>query len=441
LTEKKITNIFGDDGFRCRYGEKYLTRKFLTVFSSSLANHYKKKYNKPKCVIGIDTRASGNKIYKIIASELINLNINVNFCGVLPSPGISYILKKFNFHFGIMITASHNHFEDNGIKLFNSNGFKLDSFDEKKIEISIKKNLKKFKIFKTKRKNDIPIPFENTIFKEKYIEFLKQNLNQLNLKKKIIIDCSNGASSFLMNRLFKKNKNIMIINDKPSGKNINLNCGSLHAKKLQRILKKKNYDFGLALDGDSDRCVFVDRKKGQIDSEKILFLLLKSIDKKNLNKIICSSEIVNKALEFNLAKIKYSLFQTKVGDRNVINSSRKLKSIIGFEPSGHFYFPNLNNSMDGNLTIILILNYLERNLNNFKKILKLKSYKRIIKNIRISEINIPFKTIKNKLTHIRLLKHEKLLIRQSIWDPIYRIYYDYNNNNRFKKINKILLSK
>ena len=97
--------------------------------------------------------------------------------------------------------------------------------------------------------------------------------------------------------------------------------------------------------------------------------------------------------------------------------------------------------MDGNLTIVLILNYLERNLNNFKKILKLKSCKRIIKNIRISEINIPFKTIKSKLSHIRLLKHEKLLIRQSIWDPIYRIYYDYNNNNRFKQINKILLSK
>ena len=152
MTEKTFKNIFGDDGFRCKYGEKYLTKKFLTVFSSSLANYFKKKFDKPKCVIGIDTRESGNKIYKIIASELINLNINVNFCGVLPSPGISYILKKFNFHFGIMITASHNHFEDNGIKLFNNKGFKLDPLDEKKIEISIKKNLKKSKIFNTKKK-------------------------------------------------------------------------------------------------------------------------------------------------------------------------------------------------------------------------------------------------------------------------------------------------
>ncbi len=441
MTKKKIKNIFGDDGFRCKYGQKYLTTNFLSNFSISIAQYYKKKYRKPKCIIGIDTRKTGPEIFKIISRELIGLNIDVHYCGVIPSPGISFVLSKYNFHFGIMITASHNPFEDNGIKLFNNQGFKLDFRDEKKIENLIKKNLKKKKIINVKKSNYRYNSIENSIYRNKYFKFLKKEINPLKLKKKIIIDCSNGASSLLISELFKKTKNIIVINNKPNGININLKCGSLHVKKLQKILIKKNYDYGLALDGDSDRCVLVDKNEGLVQSEKIVFLFLEILNKKNLNKIICSSEIVNKALEFNLAKIGHSLSQTKVGDRNVINLTKKKKAIIGFEPSGHFYFPNLNNSMDGNLTIVLIINYFKKNMSEFDKIIKLKTHKRIIKNIKISNAYGSLNEIKKRFLKFKLLSEEKLLIRQSIWDPVYRVYYDYNKTSRFREIKKILLNK
>ncbi|MDC3155334.1 hypothetical protein OA530_04535, partial [Pelagibacteraceae bacterium] len=239
--------------------------------------------------------------------------------------------------------------------------------------------------------------------------------------------------------LFKFKKNIIVINNKPNGKNINLKCGSLHPEKLQKKLIKKRYDFGLALDGDSDRCVLISRKYGLIQSEKTIFIFLEMLDIDTLNKLVCTSEIVNKALESNLSINKYILYQTKVGDRNVINISKKKKAKIGFEPSGHFYFPKLNNSMDGNLSIILILNYFMQKSNNFKNINELDHYNRIVENIPKSSVDISLKTIKKRILKLKTTKNEKLIIRQSIWDPIYRLYYDYKKKNRFEKIRKVVI--
>lgn len=440
MHKNSFNNIFGDDGFRCKYGEKYLTKKFLNIFAYSLAIYFKKKYKNPKCVIGIDTRWSGPKIFEIISKQLRGNNIEVVYCGVIPSPGISYILKKFKFNFGIMITASHNSFEDNGVKLFASNGFKLKTSDEKNIEILIKKNLNLTNLLFTKNISKIQNYDENLFYKNIYTDFLKEFITKTDIKTKILIDCSNGASSFIFNKIFNNKKNVKIINDKPNGKNINLNCGALYPKKLQKILIKKNYDFGIALDGDSDRCILVDKKKGLLDPEKIIFLYLELLSSNKTNNIICSSEIVNKSLEFNLKNIRYSLFETNVGDRNVVNLTRNKNALLGFEPSGHYYFPNFNNSMDGNIATILIVKYLEKKP-NIKNYLKLKSHKRVINNIKIKDLGITLKEIRMKIKEFKLRAEEKLLVRESIWEPIYRIYYDYEGNNRFNIIKKHILNK
>ena len=427
-------NIFGDDGFRCKYGEKYLTKKFLISFSRSLSKFYTKKYKNPRCIIGIDTRFTGPKIYKIIASELIQHKIEVHYCGVIPSPGISFTLKKFNFHFGIMITASHNSYHDNGIKLFNSRGFKLSPREEKKIEESIKKILMQKKFAPSQKLKNIKLPPQESIYIKTYTEFLKKIVGSLKFKSKFIIDCSNGASSSIMSELFNSNKNILVINNKPNGKNINLNCGSLHPEKLQKKIIKNKFNYGIALDGDSDRCILVDRKTSLVESEKVLFMILKIINNIDKNYTVCSSEIVNKALEYNLRELKYRLFQTNVGDRNVINTTKKRNAILGFEPSGHFYYPKLNNSMDGNITLVFILKFFEKDISKFKSINKLENYKRVIENIPISNIRDNFEIIKKKINKFPLTKYEKLLVRQSIWDPVYRVYYDFKYKNRFDEI-------
>ena len=172
----------------------------------------------------------------------------------------------------------------------------------KKIELLIRNKIKvgkldKDKIINTKKYLKIKHHFINN-----YTDYLKNILSSSGNKTKIVVDCSNGASSTLINNLFIKNNNIKIINNRPNGKNINLNCGSLHPDLMQKYLKKINYDFGISLDGDSDRCIFRKKIYGLIESEKVLFLFIKLLSNKYNKKTICSSEIVNKFLEFNLKK-------------------------------------------------------------------------------------------------------------------------------------------
>ena len=434
MISQDFKNIFGDDGFRCKYGEKFLTKQFLEIFSLEIAEFYKDKYGEVSCLIGIDTRHSGKLIYKTISRILLSRGIKVIFLGITSSPEISYILKKNKFNFGIMITASHNPYYDNGIKLFNKNGYKLKKYIEKQIEVKIKKKLKiKFEVKKSTVSNRSK---SMVSLKKIYFDFLNSLLEkENNNKQKIIIDCSNGASSKLITKLFKKYNNIKIINNRPDGYNINYKCGALHYKLLQQKLIKYKFDYGIALDGDADRCILVDKKKGLIPSEKSLFILLNVIKRKNKGKI-CASIITNKALEKNIKQRDMTLTHTQVGDRNVIERSIKLRASIGFEPSGHFYYPLLNNSMDGNITLIMIINFLSNN--TLKQIIKLPHNKRIIFNMKSNLIDMPYKKLQNSINKINLRKDEKLLLRKSIWDPVYRLYYDYNKISRFKVIRKKL---
>lgn len=430
--------VFGSDGFRCKFGEKYMTPDFIYEFTNSLAEYCITIGSGQPILIARDTRSSGIIVEDFISAILQYKGLNVVLCGILPTPGLSTVLASGNFSIGIMITASHNPHFDNGIKLFGSDGFKLKESDEAEIERKILNPSKMSFIegsdFVGKTFVDGQRIYGSSVI-EKFV--IKE------LEDSILVDCSNGACSNVVKENLKKFSNINFINDTPNGRNINLDCGALEAKKLLSKVISENYDYGVAFDGDGDRSIFVSRDYGIIESEKLLYLFYKLLKASKASKdsnIVVATEICNLALKHNLDNIGAVLTETPVGDRFVTEEVRKLNAVLGAEPSGHFYFPTASKSMDGFLGLCHFLKLLEASGSNLTlELSELKHYDRIEKNINIQENNdLDLDSVKEKvLSQINPLE-EKLIIRKSMWDPVLRIYYDYVKENRFNNIEKVI---
>lgn len=428
-------HIFGSDGFRSKYGEGFLTNEYILRFAEAVSKVIKKLDNK-SILIARDTRNSGKMIEKKIIKIFIKNGINIFKAGIVPSPCVSSLLKSNKFSLGIMITASHNPASDNGIKLFSKNGYKLDKTIENIIENEMLLNKESY--IKSEIKGveySIKKPFTNYISKVKQAYFYDKYIDY-----KILIDCANGAFSKLITQIFKKNRNIKVINNKPNGSNINYKSGAVYPDILYKKLLKYKYDYGVAFDGDGDRVIFVSKEyKGLIETEKILILFTRILKPKK-NKIV-SSEICNLSLKYESKKTGYSLIEVPVGDRYIIDKVKKTNAIIGAEPSGHYFIAKTSFTMDGLSAMMLFLRLLKLfkdDLNN--ELHKINFFKRIVKNIKIRKIS------KNKINQIKKimkkkvnLKNEKIIIRLSMWDPVLRIYYDYHKKNNFKKYyNQIL---
>ena len=422
-------NIFGSDGFRCKFGTSFMTFNFITKFSEALADTYhKEQYSKP-IIIGRDTRSSGVLLENLITSILLANGINTILADIIPTPGLSKLLDSGDYSLGIMITASHNPHEDNGIKLFSSSGFKLPSETESRIETFILNDNENLDIFSSSSIAGKKLLLDNP-FKE-YIESILKSSANTQLNKKILIDCSNGAYSNL-SKFFKDRDDLTFINNTPSGNNINLNCGALHADELHMIIKKEDHDFGIAFDGDGDRAVFVSKEYGVIEVEKLVFLFYKLLHKGKSAKVVIS-EVSNLALRHNLENSGGTLIETEVGDRFVVNSVKENNALFGCEPSGHFYFPGHSKSMDGFVAMQIFLSLLDSHSENIDDQLRsLKHYNRIQENINIKDYpNLDLQITRNTIKQLINNKEEKLIIRQSMWDPVIRIYYDYSKENNF----------
>lgn len=427
--------IFGSDGFRCKFGTSFLTKESIVNFSKSLASYYADEgFNKP-IVIARDTRKSGEVIQDIIIEILINSGINVCLADILPTPGLSKIIQNGNFAFGCMITASHNPHDDNGIKLLRGDGFKINLRDQEKIESYM---LKPQKELKKNISNIGKIINLDSCFVE-YLDDLIENINPEHSEYKIIVDCANGSNSYKLNRLSKIN-NMAFVSNKPNGHNINLNCGALETTNLLVNLERSNADFGVAFDGDGDRAVFVSKKYGLIETEKIALLFFKIFKDRYASKKVVTTEISNLSFKHNLEELGGELIETPVGDRFVIDLVLKYDALFGFEPSGHFYFPKISNSMDGMASLLIFLKLLNSIHGLDDELYKISQYSRIQKNYDISEqINIDEKIIKKTIMKLIDLTKEKIVIRKSMWDPVLRLYYDFIEEDNFPIIENHLL--
>ena len=343
--------LFGTDGVRGVAGKELTTD---LAYKLGMAGTYalKKEQSTPVIIIGKDTRVSGDMLEAALAKGIIEAGGNVITVGVIPTPAVAYLTKYYNAASGIVISASHNPYEYNGIKFFNSEGYKLADEIEDSIEELI------FSGVDLRSKTIGTFEDRSDEADGIYVDFLVGTADYRLDGKKIVLDCANGASYKVAEMTYKKlGADLVMLANEPSGENINLNCGSTHPENLAATVLKEKAFMGLAFDGDADRLIAVDDKGRVVDGDKTIAIMaemLKKEDRLNYNRAtvtVMSNLGFHKAME----KLGVKVDVTTVGDRYVLESMLKTGSVIGGEQSGHIIFKNFATTGDGILSSIQLI--------------------------------------------------------------------------------------
>jgi phosphoglucosamine mutase len=347
--------LFGTDGVR---GIANKELDSMLAFNLGRIGAYvltEETHHKPRIAVGKDTRISGDMLESALIAGICSMGAEAVVLGVQPTPAVAYLTRHYGLDAGIVISASHNPFEYNGIKFFNSNGYKLSDVLEDKIEGLLKAS-----------ENNIANPIAESIGKKVeidnavhgYIDFLKKTID-VNLRGlKIAVDCANGASYIAApSVLADLGAEIIVINNKPDGKNINVNCGSTYPQDLQKLVKETGAHIGLAFDGDADRLIAVDNRGELVDGDHIMAICAKHFKEKGKlnNDTIVTTVMSNMGFDIAMRREKCNFVKTSVGDRYVLEEMIKGGYNLGGEQSGHIIFLDHNTTGDGLLTALQLL--------------------------------------------------------------------------------------
>lgn len=362
---KQTLPIFGTDGVRGIANQYPMTSEMALKLGRAIAYLFRNEHSHHHIVIGKDTRLSGYMIETALASGICSMGGNVMLVGPLPTPAIAFITQGMRADAGVVISASHNNFQDNGIKFFDRHGFKLDHELEAQIEELIASDtIDSFR------------PTQDAIGKAmriddaggRYVEFLKRTIPKGVMLDglKIVLDCAHGAAYRVAPATFTElGAHVVAVGVTPDGKNINQGCGSTHPELMSRLVKEHNADLGIALDGDGDRLIMCDEKGEIVDGDTVMSMCalhLKEQGKLNHNTIV-ATVMSNYGLDVAMKKIGVNVVRTPVGDRNVMIEMRQKGYSLGGEQSGHLIFMDHNTTGDGTLAALQVLTMLrERNV-------------------------------------------------------------------------------
>jgi len=348
--------FFGTDGIRGVAGQYPLDQPTIERIGYSLAVELTRRLDRaPQIVIGRDTRESGEWIEAALARGVSAAQASARSAGVITTPGVAYLTRALDADAGVVISASHNSYEDNGIKIFSTSGQKLDDAAEMEIERKLVGQVTRpsYQFSEGKVETD-------TNLKEKYLAFLRNEVGAgIKLRGlKIAIDCANGAAYELAPKLFSAlGADLTVINADPNGRNINLGCGSLHPEKLQRTVVEQKAGLGLAFDGDADRLLMVDERGNLVDGDQVLFIMADYLASRGelAGDRVVATVMSNLGLELALAERGVRLARTAVGDKYVLDELLKGGGSLGGEQSGHIIFPKVSLAGDGMITALEVL--------------------------------------------------------------------------------------
>ncbi len=376
-----MRQLFGTDGIRGKANVYPMNIEVATKVGQAVVEVLKNKQN-PKIIIGKDTRLSGYMFEHAITAGVTSMGGKAILVGPMPTPAIAHLTKSFNADAGIVISASHNPAEDNGIKIFDSNGFKLDDKIEEQIEeIILGKDLQLNKIGKAVRIKNAS---------GRYIEFAKSSIKNYSLEGiKIVLDCANGAAYNIAPLVFSElGAEVIVLNNNPDGENINLNCGSEHPDIIRNAVIKNNANIGIALDGDADRVIVVDEKGEEVNGDKIMAISALELKRKGLlkNNTVVSTIMSNLGLKKCLQENGINLIQTQVGDRYVTEEMRKNKYIFGGEQSGHLIFLDYATTGDGIISALQLLKIMKKSGKKISELAEvMNTIPQYIKNVEVKE--------------------------------------------------------
>ncbi len=350
--------LFGTDGIRGAANDYPLTAEGAFGIGRAVASLFDTANQTTKIIIGKDTRESGAMIEKALADGICSIGADVRLCGILPTPAVAYLTASVDAAAGIVISASHNPFYDNGIKIFDADGYKLSDAKEDEIEGLVYADSDQ----NTRRKSNPICGDIQTLAdaSERYLGFLQNTLPGATPLDgiHIILDCSNGATYTVAPELFQRlGAQVEAINIDPDGKNINANCGSEHPQSLIDAVISQKAAVGLAFDGDGDRLVAIDEQGQVISGDRILAVCARRLKRKGLlkNNLVVSTVMSNLGLRLALKELGIDHSMTQVGDRYVIEQMRASGAIIGGEDSGHMIFLDQHTTGDGMLTAMRLL--------------------------------------------------------------------------------------
>lgn len=434
-----MKKLFGTDGMRGFANKHPITPEVLMKIGKAAAIVLSNGKKRPKFVIGKDTRLSGYMIENALTAGILSAGGVVFLVGPMPTPAVAHLTKSFAADAGIMITASHNPAEDNGIKFFSSNGLKLSDETEEKIEklyfdknqaISVNGN----KLGKAYRIDDA---------QGRYIEFAKSCINNNSLKGlKVVLDCANGAGYKVTPLiLLELGAKVTVLNNKPNGFNINLKSGALHPEIIAEEVLKQKADVGLALDGDADRLIMADETGNIVDGDEILAIAsLDMLEKGELkNNTLVVTNYSNLGLDNTIKKAGGKIIKVKNGDRYVIEEMLKGDYNLGGEQSGHIIFRDHSMTGDGTIAALKILDIMKQKKKKLSELTKeLIKYPQIIVNINVTkkpQINqIPELSKAIKKAKQTLGDEGRTLIRYSGTQNVLRIMIEGKDKKQIKAL-------
>lgn len=386
-----MTRLFGTDGIRGEAGKFPLDTMTVETIGVSLVTHLTEQLGRPPViVIGRDTRESGEWIEGALRTGITKAGGRSQSAGIITTPGVAYLARTLPADAGIVISASHNPYRDNGIKVFSPSGRKLDEATERRIEADISSGSSGPE---SSHQGPSTQPFQEdvTVLKDRYLLYLQNEVGRgLSLDGiRMVVDCANGAASDIAPQLFKRlGASVTVINAEPDGRNINLNSGSLHTDKLQNEVLQQETDIGVAVDGDADRSLFVDASGQLVNGDAALWVLANYMQarKQLANNVVVATVMSNIGLELALKSRGVTLVRTDVGDKFVLDELLRSGSSLGGEQSGHIIFPRLSLAGDGLITTLCVLRAMVDEHKSLAQLtLGLQIFPQILVNVRVKE--------------------------------------------------------
>ena len=414
-----------------------LDEKTIETVGRSLARQFREKLGRtPRFITGRDTRESGAWIEKAFHTGAVAEAAHCESAEIITTPGVAFLTKEFDFDAGIVISASHNPYYDNGIKIFAPTGKKIDGDTERRIESDI------FSSQQSANGSQLTVDSsKSAVYQTAYLDYLAAEFKDLRLDNfKMIVDCANGAASELAPRLFERfGAEVVVINCTPDGKNINHDCGSLHLEKLQANVLREKADFGVAFDGDADRSLFVDEQGNLVDGDAVLWIMAQFLSEHGRlnNQTVVATVMSNIGLEIALSARNFKLLRAAVGDKYVLEELLRTGASVGGEQSGHIIFPEKSLVGDGMMTTLFLLESLYEKSKSLSEMFRgFTRYPQILVNVKVKEKR-PFEEVFEIVEASKLLENEldgkgRLLLRYSGTENLARVMIEGENQTQIE---------
>jgi phosphoglucosamine mutase len=432
MTANKARKLFGTDGIRAVAGVYPLDAATIYATGLALGHSLRNTAAEPRVILGRDTRESGPWIAATLAAGLRETGVRVESAGVVPTPAIAFLARTHGFQAGVVISASHNPWQDNGIKLFGADGFKLADAVELAMEEEILHHAAKIE----RQGSDAPDPAtlpaveDNPTLQADYIQFLIDCVPGLTLAGlRIVADCANGAAAAVAPELFQRlGGKVTLLNVAPDGHNINLNCGALHPAFVAGEVVTRGAELGLTFDGDADRCMLSGAKNNVINGDAILLVAARDLKARGLltGDLVVATTMSNMGLEAALKRSGLKMLRAPVGDRYVLEQMQQHNAALGGEQSGHILLPHLATTGDGLLTALVVLDLIARSGKSIDELTAdLKVFPQVIVNIKVRERK-PLESIPAVVAAIRAAEEAlkdtgRVVIRYSGTEPLARV--------------------